>query len=139
MNKYEIMYPAASRMIEQERLSVSERESWERVPAAAYKRGADGRSMVAVEVANRIERELWLEEFAQASVDRLRAIVHVMGNVPEWQVAILEETIRQVREGRPMRLTATRSEHDFYGLEKPETFKLYPNLRAISTTARKVA
>lgn len=116
-------------MVRQEHLSVSERQDWERVPLEAYRKNADGKSSVATTVADQIERNLWLEESAQPWIERIRALVHAMGNIEEWQVAMLEEAIRQIRERRPMKYLATRSDKSFYGIKQPETFKLFPNLR----------
>lgn len=106
--KYEITVPGAAGMIEQERKALREQKPWERIPVQAYaKRGG-----VGDEVVGQIRREQF-QEWAQDRVDMLIALVDTMGNVPEFQAAVLREAALQVHEGRPRRLQAHRISTQF--------------------------
>lgn len=106
--KYEITFPGAAAMIEQERRALREQKPWERIPAKAYaKRGG-----VGDEVTKQVSREV-IQDWWQDRIDMLIALVDTMGNVPEFQVAILQEAAEQVREGRFRNMWARRISTQF--------------------------
>jgi hypothetical protein len=107
MNKYEITIPSAAGMLEQEKLSQTER-NLERVNPCAY-----NLKDVADDVRDYVSRDHWCNTGGQQIyVDHLRALVNSMGNVRDWQLALLEETRQQILENRSIPMLGTRAYQD---------------------------
>ena len=94
--KYEITFPGADGMIDQERAARAASQDDKRNPLRHLKPYADGR--VADAVAARIEQAEW-EDMCQGSIDLVVALVNDMSNVPGWQCALLRAAIRQIHSG----------------------------------------
>jgi hypothetical protein len=107
--KYQITFPSAVVMIEQERRSQTER-NLERVPTSAYRSRGD----IVADVTDRIDREYWCDAGGQGAVDQIRALLNARGNNPDWQVCALREVIAQMREHRPTTLVAVEMPREEY-------------------------
>jgi hypothetical protein len=85
--KYAITIPGADAMVEAERK--------ERLPAEWYA----SRTLVE-NVARNIERQAWLDAGGERNVSIAQAALNMISNVPGYQLAVLEELIERLHEGR---------------------------------------
>lgn len=91
MPDYEVTFPSAQGMIEQERLSVSEKPKWQ----SDAMRKAFEQGDVAETVSILILRDDWREAFAP-QLNQVYWLVEKLSNVPAWQVHLLKEVIRTI-------------------------------------------
>jgi len=70
-----------------------------------------------------LRRNRWLRSY-QTKVDRVRALVEELGNVPDWQLTLLDEVALQITERRECPLMAHRL-HQNDILNHDEEYRFY--------------